>query len=153
MIKEYYNYGQFSDIAYYGGLDDKMNLVDSPEDVSKTGFLAFASAMWTYMTPVSPKPSMHEITTGFFKPNTYDTDVGISADFGATINVISDGSECNSGTTISDASKARAEFYSNFCELLSVTATATACNNMQAFSTQSASYFPNYWFEKGSAEN
>ena len=98
MIKYNYNYGQFSDIAYYGGQDDKMNLVDSPADLSKTGFLAFASAMWAYMTPVSPKPSMHEITTGFFKPNDYDTDHGIFADFGATINVISDGEECNTGT-------------------------------------------------------
>ena len=82
------------------------------------------------MTPVSPKPSMHEITTGFFIPNTYDTSIGISADFGATINVISDGSECNSGVTESDASKARAGFYTSFCSLLNVTATDTACNNM-----------------------
>ena len=112
-----------------------MNLVNDPGDLSKTGFLAFASAMWAYMTPVSPKPSIHEITTGFFKPNAYDTALGISADFGATINVISDGTECNTGTTLSDASKERAEFYTNFCSLLSVTATETACNNMQAFST------------------
>ncbi len=45
------NYGQFSDIAYDGALYDKMTLLESPSDLGRDGFLAFASAIWTYMTP------------------------------------------------------------------------------------------------------
>lgn len=65
-------YGQVSDIAYDGALYDKMNLLESPSDLMKDGFLAFTSAMWTYMTPKAIDPSLHEIMTGFYVPNTWD---------------------------------------------------------------------------------
>lgn len=108
MLQNNYNYGQFSDVAYYGGLYDKMTLIQAPSDVAYNGFLVIASAMWTYMTPMPPKPSMHEIMTGFYVPNQYDTDLGITADFAATTNVISDGADCNTGGSESSASEARA---------------------------------------------
>ena len=147
MLQENTNYGKFSDIAYYGGLYDKMTLLESPSDVSKDGFLAFASAMWEYMTPVSPKPSMHEIMTGFYVPSYDDTLNNIIADFGATINVISDGSECLTATSVETAAaSARSSYYTSFCSVLSVTPTGTSCDTMQAFSTTSSSYFPKYWF-------
>ena len=115
MLQHNYNYGQFSDIAYYGGLYDKMNLLESPADVTNKGFLSLASAMWVYMTPVPPMPSMHEITTGFYVPNEYDVGEGIKADFGATTNVISNGSECwNAGTVESEAATSRGTAYSGF---------------------------------------
>lgn len=46
-----YNYGMFSDIAYDGGLDNKMNLLKDPDQVATNGFYAFSSALWFYMTP------------------------------------------------------------------------------------------------------
>jgi chitinase len=50
--------------------------------------------MWFYMTPQSPKPSMHEVATGFWKPNTKDGKADIDFGFGATINIINGGLEC-----------------------------------------------------------
>jgi len=46
------------------------------------------------MTPVSPRPSMHNIVAGFWQPNTYDTKAGFKLGFGATINVINGVEEC-----------------------------------------------------------
>ena len=66
------NYGMLSTIAYYGGLYDKMNLLEKPAELSHDGFLSFGSALYTYMTPVSPAPSMHEVMTGFYVPNPND---------------------------------------------------------------------------------
>jgi len=37
---------------------------------------------------------MHDITTGFWVPNTEDTNAGFKAGFGATINVINGAQEC-----------------------------------------------------------
>ena len=73
-----YNYGAFSDIAFFGGLYDKITLLETPNNIAKDGFLAFASALWSYMTPVSPQPSMHEVMTGFYVPNAYDTSINIT---------------------------------------------------------------------------
>jgi len=66
------NYGTFSDIAHSGGQFDKNILLTDPSKVATDGYLSFASAMWIYMTPSSPKPSMHEIMTGFYEPNESD---------------------------------------------------------------------------------
>ena len=85
-----------------------MTLIESPSDVAYNGFLAIASAMWTYMTPMPPMPSMHEITTGFYVPNDYDTSQGIKADFGATTNVVSLYADCNTGADESVGSLSRA---------------------------------------------
>lgn len=59
------------------------------------------------MTPNSPKPSMHDVVTEYYVPNTYDTGINITVGFGATINIISDGTECNTddGTENSIASE------------------------------------------------
>ena len=40
------------------------------------------------MTPVTPKPSMHDIIAGFWQPNASDISAGFNLGFGATINVI-----------------------------------------------------------------
>lgn len=40
------------------------------------GYVAFASALWFFMTPESPvKPSIHEVVTGFWTPNDVDKKV------------------------------------------------------------------------------
>ena len=112
MMQWNYNYGRFSDIAYSGGQFDKMDLLENPGDVASDGYLAFASAVWEYMTPVSPMPSMHEAMTGFFVPNDWDTTNGIGDGFGTTINIISSGTECNTGTGAeSSAATARISYY------------------------------------------
>jgi len=52
-----YNYGLFSAI-YFG---DKNVLLRNPERVVQDGVLAFATAIWFWMTPQSPKPSCHTV--------------------------------------------------------------------------------------------
>ena len=93
-------YGQFSDIAYDGGLNDSQELLDNPGDVATDGYLAFTSAMWAYMTPVPPRPSMHEVMSGFFLPGTFDLyPNNIQANsFGTTTNIISNNEECGIDT-------------------------------------------------------
>lgn len=64
-----YNYGQFSNIFVESRYDSKMELLEHPEYVHQDGYTAFAAGLWFYMTPQDPKPSMHDVMTGFFTPN------------------------------------------------------------------------------------
>ena len=52
------------------------------------------AAIWFYMTPQDPKPSMHDVLTGFYEPNDVDDEAKLGADFGTTINIINGGQEC-----------------------------------------------------------
>ena len=52
------------------------------------------SALWFYMTPSIPEPSMHEVATRLYTPNSADQSTGNTATFGATINIINGGIEC-----------------------------------------------------------
>jgi hypothetical protein len=85
-----YNYGYFSELIF----GDAKTLLNKPERVANEGWLAIASALWFYMTPQTPKPSMHDIITGFWVPNAADTSAGFKSGFGATINVINGVQEC-----------------------------------------------------------
>jgi len=67
-----YNYGQFSNIFSNWGYNAKLELLKSPEIVSSDAHTAFSAAIWFYMTPQEPKPSMHDVVTGFWVPNSYD---------------------------------------------------------------------------------
>ncbi|MGY6217808.1 chitinase [Methylolobus aquaticus] len=55
-----YNYAGFS--AQF--LGDEEALLKDPDYVGRNGYAAFASALWFYMTPQPPKPSMHDIIVG-----------------------------------------------------------------------------------------
>ena len=46
-----------------------MILLNDPDLMANDGYVAFVSALWYYMTPDNPKPSMHDVMTGFFIPN------------------------------------------------------------------------------------
>lgn len=155
MIKTNMVYGSFSDIAYYGGLNDRSTLLLSPNDLARDGFLAIASAMWVYMTPISPLPSMHDLMTGFYEPSTYDINVNIVDGFGATINVISNNGECDSGTgQETSAASDRIAYFEEFCQILGcLNVENTGCAFMGEFNENSASYYPNEWFAKGTNEN
>jgi chitodextrinase len=109
-----YNYGRFSNVFHTeGGYSSFMYLLEHPEEVSTDGYTVFSSALWFYMTPQSPKPSMHDIVTGFFVPNAADQAAGITGGFGTTINVINGGAEC--GWASSSAAK-RGEWYLAFLD-------------------------------------
>jgi hypothetical protein len=62
--------------------------------VADEGWLAIASALWFYITPATPKPSMHDVVTGFWLPNDVDKQNGLDRGFGITINIINGDIEC-----------------------------------------------------------
>ena len=71
-----------------------MDLLEHPENVSNDGYTAFASAIWSFMTPRPLQPSMHEIVVGAWTPNAADEAAGITGTFGTTINIINGEEEC-----------------------------------------------------------
>ena len=71
-----------------------MYLLENPQLVAEDGFLAMAAGIWFYMTPQDPKPSMHDVMTGFFIPNAADIAANVGAKFGTTTNIINGGLEC-----------------------------------------------------------
>lgn len=90
-----YNYGQFSNVvASPSSFNSKLFLLENPDLVHEDGFLAMAAGIWFYMTPQDPKPSMHDVMTGFFQPNEQDAAANITATFGTTTNIINGGIEC-----------------------------------------------------------
>eukprot|EP00961_Rhodomonas_salina_P230545 3115390-Rhodomonas_salina.2 len=63
-----YNYGPFS-TAMFG---DASVLLAEPNLLLDDGWLAFASALWFFMTPQAPKPSGHDVVYGHFIPSEAD---------------------------------------------------------------------------------
>lgn len=95
-----------------------MSLLENPDLVHTDGFTVFSSAMWFYMTPQSPKPSMHDVATGYFQPNAADITAGITGGFGTTTNIINGGAEC--GWDSPNATK-RGDFYTKFLTYFGIT--------------------------------
>ena len=87
-----YNYGPFSD-AMFGSVQ---TLLDHPDIVADT-WLNLASAVFFYVYPQPPKPSMLFVVDGSWQPNAADKAANISAGFAATTNIINGGIECGQG--------------------------------------------------------
>jgi hypothetical protein len=81
-------YGMFGDSFGPISYDGKSRFLDNPDDVLADSYVAFASAIWFYMTPDKKKPSMHDIMTHYWMPNGTDTGANVDLGFGATIAVI-----------------------------------------------------------------
>jgi len=67
-----YNYGPFSNAFNVSTYDSRMTFLMHPEKVLENGYTAFSAALWFHMTPQSPKPSMHDVMSGFYTPNEVD---------------------------------------------------------------------------------
>jgi len=124
-----YNYGQFSE-AWYG---DKDTLLQHPEFLSKDPLLSFASALWFWMTPQFPKPSCHDIIIGKWIPNAMDTIKGRLPGFGATVNVINGGVECNNEIDF-QKTKYRYQYYQYFCKYFHISSGDNiSCSSQKPF--------------------
>ncbi|HYF05772.1 MAG TPA: chitinase, partial [Patescibacteria group bacterium] len=138
-----YNYAPFS-VAMTGRSKD---FVESPEPVADNGYLAFASALWFYMTPQSPKPSIHEVAIDIWVPNSNDLAVGNVAGFGSTINIINGGLECRSGSETAQASN-RITYYNAFLSDFGLTDNRQkSCVGMGNFPSNGAGALNTYWEE------
>lgn len=99
------------------------------------------------MTPVSPAPSMHEVMTGYYVPNSVDTTAGNYASFGTTTNILMGDTECGQGGDESEKAAERATEYTSYCTLFGIEAGDNlGCANAQPFTSESSSAFPSYWF-------
>jgi len=138
-----FNYGQFSQ-AMFG---DRRLLLDYPDFVADT-WLNMASATWFYTSPQPPKPSMLHVINGNWVPNQEDKRNGITPGFGATINIINGGLECNTKDgRESNQARNRIEYYKQFAWYLYVDYEneELGCAKQQQFSAGGAGALPIYW--------
>ncbi|KAB2823230.1 glycosyl hydrolase family 18 protein [Aliivibrio finisterrensis] len=138
-----YNYGPFSD-AIYG---DANVLLNSPEKVADT-WLNIASAIFFYVYPQPPKPSMLSVIDGSWTPNQADIDAGISSGFGATIHIINGGLECGAGNESHTGPANRISYYQKFADYFSMAIPADEaldCQDMKPFESTGAGAVPIYW--------
>lgn len=108
-----YNYAFFSK-AMTGTAE---TYLFEPDRIITDGWPALASAIWFWMTPQLPKPSMHEVVTGLWTPNAADVAAGIVVGFGTTTNIINGAMECGQGSE-SSYSRYRMQYYRALCETL-----------------------------------
>lgn len=109
-----YNYGQFSQ-AYFG---DKNVLLRDPDMLSRDPVVSFASAIWFWMTPQSPKPSCHDVITGQWHPTGVDKEYKRFPGFGLTLNIIN-APQC--GQPTQGHTQKRFDYYDKYCEYFGTT--------------------------------
>ncbi|WGL55478.1 glycoside hydrolase family 19 protein [Kluyvera intermedia] len=138
-----YNYGPFSD-AMYGG--DVRPLLDKPELVADT-WMNLASAVFFFVYPQPPKPSMLHVIDGTWQPNDHDKANGLVDGFGVTIQIINGGVECG-GAAENAQSLNRIAYYKEFANYLKVPIAddeVLGCKNMKQFDEGGAGALPIYW--------
>ncbi|ELC7642752.1 chitinase, partial [Salmonella enterica] len=137
-----YNYGPFSD-AMYG---DVRPLLDKPELVADT-WMNLASAVFFFVYPQPPKPSMLHVIDGTWQPNDRDKANGLVSGFGVTIQIINGGVECG-GADENAQSLNRIAYYKEFANYLKVPVPADevlGCKKMKQFDEGGAGALPIYW--------
>lgn len=139
-----YNYGPFSEVM----TGDVHTLLDYPELVADTWY-NLASAVFFFMYPQPPKPSMLHVIDGTWTPNTNDVNNGLVPGFGATTNIINGGVECGGSTEIAQSLN-RIRYYKEFSNYLGSIIEedeVLGCANMKQFSSDGAGALPIYWEE------
>jgi len=107
------------------------------------------------MTPQNPKPSMHEVVVGLFKPNADDTKKNIVDGFGATINIINGGIECNTQGAENKKALNRINYFMNWMKFFEAESDPfleenLGCNTMGRFgSGGAAAQRTLYWIKEG----
>lgn len=139
-----YNYGPFSD-AMYG---DVRPLLDKPELVADT-WMNLASAVFFFVYPQPPKPSMLHVIDGTWQPNDRDKENGLVPGFGVSIQIINGGVECG-GEEENAQSLNRITYYKEFANYLKVPIAddeVLGCKKMKQFDEGGAGALPIYWEE------
>ncbi|MCY4472329.1 MAG: chitinase [Kistimonas sp.] len=137
-----YNYGPFS-LAMTG---DVRTLLDNPEQVADTWY-NLASAVFFFVYPQPPKPSMLHIVDGTWQPNAHDRDSGLVPGFGVTTQVINGGVECGGSVEVAQ-SQNRISYYRSFAAHLGVPVPeqeVLGCKNMLQFANEGAGALAIYW--------
>lgn len=137
-----YNYGPFSE-AMFG---DVRVLLDHPEQVADT-WLNIASAVFFFVYPQPPKPSMLHVIDGTWQPNSRDLANGLTPGFGVTTQIINGGVECGGSVEVQQSVN-RISYYRNFANYLGVpiaTNEVLGCKGMKQFDATGAGALNIYW--------
>ncbi|MBW4891827.1 chitinase [Mucilaginibacter sp. HMF5004] len=120
------NYGYASSFIF----GDKNILLKNPDLVTSDAAVAFKTAIYFWMTPITTKPSAHDVMAGNWKPNADDAAKGRTAGFGMTTVIVNGAVECNKGDTGPDAGSMndRIGYYQYFLKKLGITDDNCACS-------------------------
>ena len=161
-----YNYGPYSYIIY----GDVNPLLQNPAKVTE-GWLAFASAVYFFMQPRPPKPSMFELIYGYWTPPATNSANDVTSkepgpSFGASIMIINGGIECGGSKATAQAAN-RVKYYAGFMDYFELDpemgisydkdgvqthkTASMSCMNMLAFEPNHGAAYPSYWEEDWSA--
>ncbi|XZG69590.1 glycoside hydrolase family 19 protein [Chitinibacteraceae bacterium HSL-7] len=135
-----YNYGPFSQAMFDG---DQFKLLNNPELVADT-WLNLASAVFFFIYPQPPKPSMLHVIDGTWVPNQFDKDRQLGNDFPTTIQIIN--AECQDSPT-KKAAQNRIDYYTEFARDLGwdISKESMKCAGMGRFDGGSSAAFNIYW--------
>ncbi|HWV70141.1 MAG TPA: Ig-like domain-containing protein, partial [Pseudosphingobacterium sp.] len=111
-----YNYGQVSEFLY----GHKDVLLEHPGKLLENGAFAFQTAIWFWMTPQYPKPSCHDVMIPLWTPTPEDEARGLKPGFGATVNIINGGLECQGHQTEFEKVVHRIGHYKRYTEIAGV---------------------------------
>lgn len=142
-----FNYGAFSQ-AMFG---DVNVLLKEPHLVADT-WLNLASAIFFYVQPQPPKPSMQAVMDGSWQPNAADKANGLVPGFGVTTQIINGGVECGGSVEIQQSLN-RIEYYKAFAKQLGVAvpdSEVLGCKGMKQFSEDSSAAMPLFWVKDDS---
>ena len=145
-----YNYGPFS-AAIFGDVE---TLLQDPALVADS-WLNLASAVFFYVYPQPPKPSMLHALDGTWEPNAHDLAGGLTPGFGVTTQIINGGIECG-GSSEHLQSQNRIDYYLAFADALGVPVAedeVLGCANMQRFDTAGSGALAIYWEQDWSRPN
>jgi len=137
-----YNYGPFSE-AMFGTV---RTLLDNPEQVADT-WLNFASAVFFFVYPQPPKPSMLFTVDGTWQPNDRDKGNGLVSGFGVTTQVINGGVECGGSKEIAQSLN-RIKYYKEMAQYLGVPVPVDevlGCAGMKQFDALGSGALPLSW--------
>ncbi len=137
-----YNYGPFS-LAMYGTI---RTLLDRPELVADT-WLNLASAVFFFVYPQPPKPSMQFVIDGTWKPNDRDLSNGLVPGFGVTTQIINGGVECGGSVEVAQSLN-RISYFRSFAGYLGVPIPedeVLGCKGMKSFDEYGAGAVNIYW--------
>jgi chitodextrinase len=142
-----FNYGAFSQ-AMYG---DVNVLLKQPQLVADT-WLNLASAIFFYIQPQPPKPSMQAVIDGSWQPNERDLADGLVPGFGVTTQIINGGVECGGSEEIQQ-SQNRISYYREFAKQLGVPVPGDevlGCKGMKQFSDTGSAAKAIFWVKDDS---
>ena len=137
-----YNYGQFSQVMF----GSPARLLNDPDSVAQT-WLNLSSALFFFMYPQPPKPSMQAVLDGSWVPNAEDIKNKLVPGFGVTTMIINGGVECGGSTEIAQ-SQNRISFYKSFATELGVPVPANeilGCAGMKQFTDSGSAAIGTTW--------